>query len=118
MLAKKFDVNLMKNQVVDTIFAPLLKLDRLQYVNLPPIDVSMYLECLALLSTLMERKFLKHDANLFQMVNVQFLVAMSIKHGNTGKTHFLASFLSFRTRQLQFFGNIFRSMCLGAVPDE
>lgn len=92
VLAKNFDVNLMKNQVVESIFAPLLKLQRLQYVNLPIGDVTMYLECLSLLSTLLDRNTLRPNTNLFQEDNVQFLVAMSIKHGNTGKTHFLAIF--------------------------
>lgn len=45
----------------------------------------MYLECLALLSTLLECQNFETKPNLFQDTNVQFLVAMSIKHGNTGK---------------------------------
>lgn len=85
VLARHYKVNLLKNQVVESIFAPLLRLERSKYSKIAIGDITMYLECLALLSTLLECQNFETKPNLFQDTNVQFLVAMSIKHGNTGK---------------------------------
>lgn len=85
MLAKNFKVNIMNNQIVDTIFAPLLKLDSSKPFKLPIGDTTMYLECLVTLATLLDIGALENRPNLFQKMNIQFLVAMSIKHGSAGK---------------------------------
>lgn len=80
-------MNILNNQIVDTIFAPLVKLDNSKYFKLPVGDATMYLECLVTLSTLLELGIGDVRANLFQKENIQFLVAMSIKHGTTGTFH-------------------------------
>lgn len=85
VLARNYKVNLLQNQVVDSIFAPLRQLESSGYFKLPIGDINMYLECLATLSTLMENNIFEAKTNVFQESNIQFLVAMSIKHGNTGK---------------------------------
>lgn len=85
VLAQNYKVNLLTNTVVDSIFAPLRQLEKSGYFKLPLGDINMYLECLATLSTLMENNIFETKTNLFQEKNIQFLVAMSIKHGTTGK---------------------------------
>lgn len=84
VLARNYKVNLLKNQVVDSIFAPLLRLQSTSYFKLPIGEITMYLECLTTLSTLLDNNILETRTNLFQETNIQFLVAQSIKHGNTG----------------------------------
>lgn len=84
-LAQNYKVNLLKNSVIDSIFAPLRQSDSSSYFKLSLGDINMYLECLATLSTLLENNSFEVKTNLFQESNIQFLVAMSIKHGNTGK---------------------------------
>lgn len=84
VLATHYKVNLIKNQVVESVFSPFLKLKRPKYFKIPIGDISMYLEFLALLSTLYENQLFDTKPNIFQENNTQFLVAMSIKHGNTG----------------------------------
>ncbi|XP_055305113.1 uncharacterized protein LOC129569906 [Sitodiplosis mosellana] len=83
VLAQNYKLNLMNNQVVDSIFSPLRQLESSSYFKLPLGDINMYLECLATLSTLLENNIFETKSNLFQETNIQFLVAMSIKHGNT-----------------------------------
>lgn len=83
VLARNYKVNLMKGQVVDSIFAPLLKLQNKNYFKLPIGEITMYLECLTTISTLMDNNIFETKTNLFHETNIQFLVAMSIKHGNT-----------------------------------
>lgn len=88
VLAQNYKLNLLKNQVVDSIFSPLRQLESSSYFKLPLGDINMYLECLATLSTLLENNIFETKSNLFQETNIQFLVAMSIKHGNTGNNSF------------------------------
>lgn len=83
VLAQNYKLNLLKNQVVDSIFSPLRQLESSSYFKLPLGDINMYLECLTTLSTLLENNIFETRSNLFQETNIQFLVAMSIKHGNT-----------------------------------
>lgn len=85
VLARNYNVNLIKAQCIESIFAPLLKCNSSCYFKLPIVDVTMYLECLAMLSTLLEFRIIEIKLNLFQETNIKHLVAMSIKHGNTGK---------------------------------
>lgn len=84
VLARNYKVNLLKNQVIDSIFAPLLRLQSANYFKLPIGEITMYLECLTTMSTLLDNNIIETRANLFQETNIQFLVAQSIKHGNTG----------------------------------
>lgn len=88
-LARNYKINLIKNQLVESIFAPLFQLDHPQYVKLPIGDIVMYLECLATLSTLSDGKIFETKPDIFQEANVHFLVAMSIKHGSVGKIDFI-----------------------------
>lgn len=83
VLARNYSVNLVKTPVIESIFAPLLKLNNSSYFKLPIADITMYLECLAMLSTLIETRILEIRLNLFQETNIKHLVAMAIKHGNT-----------------------------------
>lgn len=84
VLARNYKVNLLVNQIVDSIFAPLLRLESSNYFKLPIGEIQMYLECLSTLSVLLENNLLDSKQNLFQVKNIQFLVAMAIKHGNSG----------------------------------
>lgn len=84
VLATHYKVNLIKYKVVESVFSPLLKLIRPKYFKIPIGDICMYLEFLTLLSTLHENQLFDTKPNIFQENNIQFLVAMSIKHGNTG----------------------------------
>lgn len=84
-LARNYRINLIKNQLIESIFAPLLQLDHPKYVKLPIGDITMYLECLATLSTLSDGKIFETKPDIFQEANIHFLVAMSIKHGSVGK---------------------------------
>lgn len=109
VLAKNYKVSLVTNQTIESIFAPLLKLDRSKYFKIPIGDITMYLECLAMLSTLSDRNILDTKTSIFQESNVQFLVAMSTKHGNIGNnysqkhgTQFLVYNLSIDFRTMQF----------------
>lgn len=83
-LARNYKLSLIKNQLVDSVFAPLLQLDQPKFVKLPIGDITMYLECLAALSTLSDEKIFETKPDIFQEPNVHFLVAMSIKHGSIG----------------------------------
>lgn len=83
-LSTHYKLNLIKNQVVESVFAPLLKVQRPKYFKIPIGDITMYLEFLALLSTLCENHIFETKPNIFHETNVQFLIAMSIKHGNKG----------------------------------
>lgn len=94
VLAQSYKLNILNNEVVDSIFSPLRKLEKTGYFKLPLGDINMYLECLATLSTLLENKIFETKTNLFQEANIQFLVAMSIKHGNTGKLDIYMDFNS------------------------
>lgn len=85
VLARNYKVNLLKNHIIDSIFAPLLKLQSANYFKLPMGEITMYLELLTTISTLLNNNILDTKSNLFQETNIQFLVAMAIKHGNTGK---------------------------------
>lgn len=87
-LARNYKINLIKNQSVESIFAPLLQLDRPKYIKLPIGDIAMYLELLATLSTLSDAKIFDSKPDIFLEKNVHFLVAMSIKHGSVGKNTF------------------------------
>lgn len=92
VLAQNYKVNLLKNPVVDSIFAPLRQLESSSYFKLPLGDINMYLECLVTLSTLLENNIFETKTNFFQDTNIQFLVAMSIKHGTTGKMAMCCNF--------------------------
>lgn len=94
-LARNYKLNLIKNQLVESVFAPLLQLDQPKYVKLPIGDVSMYLEFLATLSTLSDEKIFETKPDIFHEPNVHFLVAMAIKHGSVGKNGFLFYFIQF-----------------------
>lgn len=87
-LARNYKINLIKNQLIESIFAPLLQLDQPKYVKLPISDITMYLECLSTLSTLSDGQQFETKPDIFQEPNVHFLVAMSIKHGSIGKLVF------------------------------
>lgn len=84
ILAKNYKVNLLNSQVINSLFSPLLSLESSNYFKIPIGEITMYLECLATLSTLLENNIFETKPNLFQSNQIQFLVAMSIKHGNTG----------------------------------
>lgn len=123
VLAQNYKVNLLKNQVVESIFAPLRQLESSSYFKLPLGDINMYLECLTTLSTLLECNIFETKTNLFREKNIQFLVAMSIKHGNTGKIAIEQHRLSVkcglnRITNNKFFLTYFRSMLFGIVADE
>lgn len=102
-LARNYKVNLIKNQLVESIFAPLLQLDHPKYNNLPLNDITMYLECLATLSTLSDAKIFETKPDIFQKEKVHFLVAMSIKHGSAGNIAF------FRILHRPFYSNLINS---------
>lgn len=84
VLAHNYKVNLLNGQVIDSIFAPLLKLQNKNYLKLQIGEITMYLECLTTISTLMDNNILETRTNLFNETNIQFLIGMCIKHGNTG----------------------------------
>lgn len=92
-LARNYKLNLIKNQLVDSVFAPLLQLDQPKYAKFPIGDITMYLECLSTLSTLSDEKIYETKPDIFHEPNVHFLVAMSIKHGSVGKNGFFYIFL-------------------------
>ena len=94
VLAQSYKLNILNNEVVESIFSPLRQLEKSGYFKLPLGDINMYLECLATLSTLLENKIFETKSNLFQETNIQFLVAMSVKHGNTGKSEISIDFKS------------------------
>lgn len=94
-LARNYKINLIKNQLVESIFAPLLQMDHPKYVKLSITDIDMYLECLATLSTLSDAKVFETKPDIFQEANIHFLVAMSIKHGSVGKINVLFSIFDF-----------------------
>lgn len=84
-LARNYKMNLIKNQLVESVFGPLLKENNLMYAKLPTGDVTMYLELLSTLSTLSDAKIFDTKPDIFQKENVHFLVAMSIKHGSVAQ---------------------------------
>lgn len=97
ILARNYKINLLTVQVVDSIFGPLMKTENpknFNYFKSPIGEITMYLECLTTLSTLMEYNIFETKPNLFQTNQIQFLVAMSIKHGNTGKIYFKLIFIN------------------------
>lgn len=82
VLGKTFKVNLLTQNVVMSILDPLLKLDNPKYFNLRDNDVNMYLQCLLTISTLAECGLFDVKKDVFKDKNVQFVIAMSIKHGS------------------------------------
>lgn len=84
-MAINYKLDLLNQKMLNGILQPLLRNENLKYFKLAAWDVSTYLQCLATILTLCECKMLETDSNIFHVKSIQYLIGMSIKHGNTGK---------------------------------
>lgn len=85
VLAKCFRINLLTQNLVNTLLADVLVDADFEYFKMNKTDITMYLQCLSTLAVLNQHNLFSMKTNIFQKSNVQQLIGMAIKHGDAGK---------------------------------
>lgn len=70
---------------MNAVLGPLLNTNNLEYFNLEQSQITMYLQCIVMITKLIEYKLFEMKTNVNQNTNVHQLVAMTVAHGNVGK---------------------------------
>lgn len=83
-MAINYKLDLLNQKMLNGMLQPLLRNKDPKYFKLTSWEVLTYLQCLAAYSTLSECQLLEMDSAIFNEKSIQYLIGMSIKHGNTG----------------------------------
>lgn len=93
-LAKRYSQILFDKKWLRSMLSPLFQFTAPKFSKMHSADVSLYLQCLDAVVTLAECEAKDNDLKILEEKNVQYLIGMSIKHGNAGECLF--NFLGFR----------------------